>query len=84
MEQELKDNLRRCAEGYAAARGLALPTIGRMAAGDWRFFDRLDNDAKSFTARKYDQVMGWFSDNWPPDTDWPRGLPRPQPEGVAS
>ena len=83
MEQELKDNLRRCAESFAAARGLKLPTIGRLAAGDWRFFERLDNDEKSFTARKYDQVIGWFSENWPPDTKWPKGLQRPEPQRAA-
>lgn len=78
MEQELKSNLRRCAEVYAAARGITIPTIGRLAAGDWRFFDRVDDDAKTFTARKYDEVMCWFSMNWPVDkAPWPSGIVRP-------
>jgi hypothetical protein len=54
-----------------------LATIGRLAAGDWRFFDRLDDSAKTFTARKYDDVMVWFSDHWPPDAEWPVNVPRP-------
>lgn len=78
MEQELKSNLRRCAEVYAAAKGITLPTIGRLAAGDWRFFDRVDDDAKTFTARKYDDVMCWFSKNWPNEkVAWPSGVDRP-------
>lgn len=84
MEQELKANLRLCADRYAAARGIEISTLGRLAAGDWRFFDRLDNDEKTFTARKYDEVMGWFSDHWPVDVEWPSEVRRHEPERAAS
>jgi hypothetical protein len=77
MEHELKDHLRRCATAYAEIRGIALPTVGRLAAGDWRFFDRLADGERSFTARKYDEVTSWFSDNWPASASWPDGVPRP-------
>lgn len=77
MERELKDNLLRCAETFAEVRGFALPTVGRLAAGDWRFFDRVRDDEKSFTVRKYDEVIGWFSDNWPDKAIWPPAVARP-------
>lgn len=77
METELRDNLLRCAETYAKSRGIGLPTLGRMAAGDWRFFSRLQTDSVTFTARKYDEVISWFSDQWPPDKEWPDGIARP-------
>lgn len=76
MEQEMRSNLRRCAEIYAAARGIGLPTVGRLAAGDWRFFDRLQDGEKTFTARKYDEVIAWFAANWPPEVEWPADVKR--------
>lgn len=77
MEQELRAHLRACAEAYAAARGIGLPTIGRLAAGDWRFFDRLQDDTKTFTAKKYDEIIVWFSVNWPEGAEWPDSVQRP-------
>src|SRR3954471_23501924 len=44
METELRSNLMACASAYAASRSVSMATIGRLAAGDWRFFDRLDDD----------------------------------------
>ena len=78
MEQELIRNLLTVAEAYSAQRGVSLSTLGRQAAGDWRFFDHLRDTTKTFTARKYDQVMSWFSENWPADLSWPSSITRPQ------
>ena len=74
MESELKANLMLCAASYAAARKVSLSTLGRLAAGDWRFFRE---DGSTFTARKYDEVMIWFSEQWPDGLDWPADVPRP-------
>lgn len=78
METELRSNLMACASAYAASRSVSLATIGRLAAGDWRFFDRLDDADKTFTARKYDEVIGWFSERWPEDAAWPASVARPE------
>jgi len=77
METELKSNLLACASAYADAKSVSLSTIGRLAAGDWRFFDRLDDGGKTFTVKKYDEVIGWFSDRWPDDATWPEAVARP-------
>ena len=77
MESELRLKLMACASAYASARSVSIATIGRLAAGDCRFFDRLDDAEKTFTARKYDDVIRWFSDNWPAGTDWPVEVERP-------
>jgi hypothetical protein len=84
MENDLRLNLIRCGETYAAARGISLATVARQAAGDWRFFERLRIGEKTFTARKYDEVIGWLSTNWPANTDWPASIARPEPVAVAS
>ena len=84
MEKELAQHLITVAEAYAAANdGVQLTTLARRAAGDWRFFDRLRDEDKTFTARKYDEVIRWFSDRWPPATCWPAAVPRPAPSDLA-
>lgn len=76
MERELRDHLFACARAYAAATNRELTTVGKLATGDGRFFDRLTEGA-SFTARKYDLTLQWFSDNWPAGLDWPAEVVRP-------
>lgn len=76
MEHELRHHLISCARALAAHRGIEPTTVARLAAGDWRFLDRIASGS-SFTARKYDQVMRWFSDQWPDDLPWPSDVPRP-------
>ena len=84
MEAELRAHLVRCAQAYATARKLELVTVGRLAAGDWRFFERIESGS-GFTARKYDDTMQWFSANWPANTDWPEGVERPaSPQDAAA
>lgn len=76
MEPELRGHLVTLATLYAGAKRLEIVTVARHAAGDWRFFDRLD-DGKTFTARKYDDVVRWFAEHWPADVEWPQGVPAP-------
>ena len=83
MEAELKRNLFDCAAAFSRVRGVELVTVARLAAGDWRFFERIEGGA-SFTARKYDLIIRWFSANWPAECAWPDHVPRPDVECVGS
>lgn len=86
MEHELRANLLICAKTYAAAKNVSLATLARLAAGDWRFFSRLDDERTTFTARKYDEVIKWISENWPDDVEWPvevARVPSPSTEEAA-
>lgn len=76
MENTLRRHLETCAADFARLTNREPSTVARLSTGDWRFFDRIGEGA-SFTARKYDAVMGWFSANWPADKDWPADVPRP-------
>jgi len=78
MEDQLRRNLNRCAAAFRRERDIGSATLGRLAAGDWRFFDRLGEEGKTFTARKYDEIIQWFSDNWPANAVWPDGVARPK------
>jgi len=77
MENDLKNHLLACGSLYCAASGLADSTVGRVVASDGRFFERL-RDGKTFTAKKYDEVMVWFASNWPSGAAWPTNVPRPE------
>jgi hypothetical protein len=77
FEQICKNNLRVCAKAYADSKKLQLTTLGRIVAADSPFFTRLSSNS-SFTIRKYDEVMRWFSANWPDDLPWPEGVGRPR------
>ncbi len=77
MENELRHHLVTCAAAFVAATGLSMATVGRQAANDWRFFDRIANGS-GFTAGKYDEVMRWFAARWPADAAWPADAPRPE------
>lgn len=81
MEITLRRHLETCATVFAKATKREASTVARLSTGDWRFFDRLKEGA-SFTARKYDTVMAWFSVNWPDDVVWPHDVPRPFPRAA--
>ena len=67
----------RVATAYAAHKGLALSTVGRLAAGKGTFFELLSEGR--VTIRRAERVLQWFSDNWPADLAWPADIPRPAP-----
>lgn len=72
MEDQLRAHLETLAAAYAKAKGLEVATVAQRALGDWRFFERLQqNDRASFTVRKYDAALGWFEQHWPADVAWP-------------
>lgn len=82
MEAELVHHLLSLLARYRAVDERAESTVGRLSAGDGDFFDRLRSGA-GFTVRKYDQVVRWFSANWPADADWPADVTRPISEVAA-
>jgi hypothetical protein len=83
MERKLGHELRAVLSAYCRATELEIATVAKRCAGDWRFFDRLDNPDKTFTVRLYDRVMKWFDANWPEAASWPADVPRP-PEPKTS
>ncbi len=79
----LTNHLFDLADAYRKVTRLEEATVGRLCAADGRFFARL-RDGKTFTARKYDEVVRWFSANWPAEANWPEAIERPaQPEAVS-
>jgi len=69
-------DLVRLAKLYAGHRGLALSTVATYAQRDGKFFARLENSG-GCTLKVAARVLGWLSDNWPTDLEWPSDIPRP-------
>lgn len=67
----LRGNLLALAEAFVAATGRTEEAVARAAHGDPPFFRRL-REGQGFTARKYDDVIGWFDANWPRDVEMPK------------
>lgn len=82
METELASHLLTLSNRYGEARKLGESTIGRLCAADGRFFPRI-REGKTFTAKKYDEVVAWFSVNWPEKAEWPVNVARPASENAA-
>lgn len=81
METQLANHLMALSEAFCTARELEETTVGRHCAADSRFFTRI-REGKTFTAKKYDEVVSWFSLNWPIGAAWPQGVPRPVAEAA--
>ena len=77
MERELASHLIALSDRYCAARNLKESTVGRLCAADGRFFTRV-RGGLTFTAKKYDEVVAWFVDNWPDGAYWPSDVTRPE------
>lgn len=76
MEKKLSENLLLLCDVYKNGKSLKETTVGRLCAADGRFFARI-REGKTFTAKKYDEVITWFSHHWPHGLDWPGSVERP-------
>lgn len=84
MENELRTTLLSTADAYAVAAGCGITTVARRVKNNAGFFKGIRDPQKSFTARTFDEVMRWFSGNWPEGKEkpfellkWARENPEP-------
>jgi hypothetical protein len=84
MESNLRQTLISLAVNFAGFEGCALSTVSRRCRNDSGFFHRLSDPTKSFTVRTFDEVVQWFSKNWPVESEWPSGVDRPAVSAAGS
>ena len=65
MSQTLRRDLQVLFAAYTSLSPMSEATIAARAAGDWRFFDRLSDPSKTFTVKKYEEIIDWFAESWP-------------------
>lgn len=80
------DSLLTVAQAYAEAENIDLSTVSGRALGDSKKLPMIKEDGRDIQVRRLEKTMQWFSDHWPANTKWPKGIARPvaQPERVAS
>jgi hypothetical protein len=69
-------HLIKLAEAMSAHLGRSEATLSNQAVGHARLFRRL-RDGHGCAHHTALAAFQWFSDNWPADLEWPRGIDRP-------
>lgn len=78
MHETLRANVLALADAFKAAKTHSDGTLSLHATGgDSRLIPRLRDNQGSISARKYDDVVGWFVANWPDGARWPKQVARP-------
>lgn len=75
----LKLLLLKLSDHYAAARGLSISRVSTLVFADGKVLTRISNGGDLTTGR-FEAAIGWFSDNWPVDVEWPSDIDRPHPK----
>lgn len=74
----LKLLLLKLSDHYATARGLSISRVSTLVFADGKVLTRISNGGDLTTGR-FEAAIGWFSDNWPADVEWPSDIDRPHP-----
>lgn len=72
----LRDQLLTVSEAYAQAVGRSEARISTIVYGSGNAISRLRAGADMGSERLHNGLQ-WFTDNWPAETPWPVGVPRP-------
>jgi hypothetical protein len=72
---DLTEQMLVTANVFAAATARSRATLATKLRNDGKFFDRVEAGG-GVLLQHYEQVMRWFSDNWPAAVPWPAGVLR--------
>lgn len=72
-------------DAYGVATGIADKTLSFRVFKDSKKIAAL-RDGADITTNRLDEAVAWFSENWPEDAAWPKGVVRParQANGAAA
>lgn len=77
----LRDQLISVSDVFCAARQLSRARVSTIVFNAGSTLDRIAS-GRDLATGNFERAMRWFSDNWPADTEWPEGVPRPQVEAA--
>lgn len=78
----LREQLVLLARAYGAAKRLSLSTISTTVLSNGLILSRMAEGEADVTTARLEGAMKWFSDNWPENTEWPKGIARPEKEAA--
>jgi hypothetical protein len=70
-------------DAYVAATGIADASLSMRVFRDNKKIRSLRHGGDITTSRM-DAAVQWFSENWPENLDWPRGVSRPRARKTTS
>lgn len=79
----LRDQLLSVAASYADLVGIKRTWLSTMIFRDGKRLDAIAA-GRDLNTGTFERAMQWLSDNWPPDTDWPAGVARPEPKAAEA
>lgn len=78
----LLDSLLSVSRVFCEARSVSFARASTLVFADGKVLSRLEG-GRDLTTRRLEGAMQWFSDHWPANATWPRGVPRPAPRVPA-
>jgi hypothetical protein len=75
MEQ--RDALIILVDALCAHQGVTHYAISMRAMRKGDFFQKIKERGADCQTKTASRLIGWFSDNWPDDLEWPSNIPRP-------
>lgn len=75
---KMRDQILTVARAFCVARGLSQSRVATIFFNDGKKLDLLEAGG-GLTTDKFEEVMAKFSAQWPENTLWPAGVPRPAP-----
>lgn len=76
MSYSLPDEVLTVARRYAAIKGLSMARVSTLASNSGRTLAHIDGGG-NITVGRCQRMLQWFSDNWPPYSEWPEEVTRP-------
>lgn len=70
------DKLLTLCSGYCECKKITIPTLSIYIFNCGRTISSLKH-GKTITVRNYERAVGWLSDHWPEDKQWPDFIERP-------
>lgn len=61
---------------YCNDKRIVFSTLSSLIFNDGKTLSRLKNGS-TITVRNYEHAVGWLSDHWPEDKQWPDFIERP-------
>lgn len=65
------------ARTYGEHLGLKLSTVSTYALKDGKILPDIEKGKRDLTTTRARGAIQWFSDHWPTDLEWPKGIDRP-------
>lgn len=79
----LRNHLLLVADAFCEKTGIGRQRLSTLTLGAGHRLETIAG-GRDLNTGTFERAMQWLSDNWPPDTDWPAGVARPEPKAAEA